>query len=108
MLEVEVALILAAFAAVTLASLIAQQSRVARRVAGPFGGGGEVYVVAPSDPLLRQLGQAAEISVEVPAVEPPPALVFAEGEITILHAEPLEGGLSLLVDIVPNLPVAAP
>ncbi len=108
MLEVEVSLILSTLAAVTLASLVMQQTHIARRVAGPFALAGELHLVSPADPLLRQLGLPAEIVTQPPTPQPPTTPTIPSGEILILSVDVNASVLIAVVDILPSAPGESP
>ncbi len=97
MLEVEVALLLASFAAITLASLVAQQSQIGTISAGVFQSEVDLHLVVSEDPLIRQFGLAAEIRNDPPPLESIPA---SQGAIDILFVTADGQRLTLLVEFV--------
>ncbi len=108
MLEVEIALFLAVFATVTLASLVMQQIRISRRIVGPFEPGSELLLVSPSDPLLRDLRLPAEISLTPPPPDTPPSVVIPAGDLTILTVDLDGDSISVVAEITPTAEEESP
>ena len=62
MLELQVAIVLLAFGVVTLASLLATQTRMLKRVERGFGPGSTVYVTPSNDPWVQKLRASARLT----------------------------------------------
>ncbi len=100
-LELEVAILLAAFAAVTLASLLAQQVRVVERLTGVFGSEQVIYLAVTADELQRQLRLPPTMSHDLvspwsvlPAIPP--------GDITVITVSASDDSISLIADVFPT------
>jgi prepilin-type N-terminal cleavage/methylation domain-containing protein len=76
LLELQVAIILLAFGFVTLASLMATQTRLLKRLERGFGPGSTIYVTQSKDPWVKKLAPPARLTTAAvnetaPAAGPP-------------------------------------
>ena len=102
LLELQVAIILLAFGIVTLASLLATQTRLVKRLERGFGPGSTVYVTQSKDPWVRKLGSPARMTAAA-VNESAPANVNSANNVSIvskdqeLNAE----SMSVTADVTP-------
>jgi hypothetical protein len=105
MLELQVALVLLTFGLVTLASLLATQTRVEKRLQNGFASGSTIYLTQSKDPWVRALGAPARITTQTFA-QTTPSSVSAVNQLTIvdrqqdLNAETM----TVTVDLSPASP----
>ena len=66
LLELQVAVILLAFGVLTLASLMASQTRLVKRIEKGFEPDGRIYLAQPNDPWVRKLRAPAQLTTQEP------------------------------------------
>jgi prepilin-type N-terminal cleavage/methylation domain-containing protein len=66
LLELQVAVVLLAFGVATLASLMANQSRLVKRIENGFEPDGRIYLTQSNDPWVKKLQAPAQLSIEEP------------------------------------------
>ena len=98
LLELQVAIILLAFGVVTLASLLATQTRLLKRVQGDFRGGQTLYITQSNDPWIRKLTAAARVTKE-PVTQSAPPTVTAQNKVTIVGQEHDLAAESMIVTV---------
>jgi hypothetical protein len=103
MLELQVAIVLLAFGVVTLASLLATQTRVLKRVERGFAPGSTVYVTPSSDPWVQKLHTAARLTTAALAQSAPPSVSEPGNTVTIVdkQADLKQESITVTVDAAP-------
>ena len=86
LLELQVAIVLLAFGVTTIASLMATQSRLTRRLNAGFTSGSSVHVTRSPDPWLRKLSIPARLSSTELSQAAPPA-VDQNNSVSIIASE---------------------
>ena len=86
LLELQVAIILLAFGVVTLASLLATQGRLGKRVRGDFKPGATVSLTQSNDPWVRKLTAAARVS-KGPIVHPAAPTAWVKNDFDVVAKE---------------------
>ena len=103
MLELQVAIVLLAFGVVTLASLLATQTRMLKRVERGFAPGSTVYVTPSNDPWIQKLRTSARLTA-AQLNQPAPATVSDPANtVTIVdkQAELKGESMSVTADVTP-------
>src|SRR4051794_40481019 len=86
MLELQVALVLLTMGFVTLASLLATQTRLLKRLERGFAPGATIYMTQSKDPWVKKLGAPARVtSTEI--VETAPIAVTAANTVAIVEQQ---------------------
>jgi hypothetical protein len=103
MLELQVAIVLLAFGVVTLASLLATQTRVLKRVERGFSPGSTVYVTPSNDPWVQKLRAAARLTAAELNQSTPATVTNPGNTLTIVSKQTdLKGeSLSVTADVTP-------
>jgi hypothetical protein len=86
LLELQIAIVLLAFGVVTLASLLATQSRQLKRLQGAVRPGATVYVTESSDPWVQKLTAAAK-ATSTPLSQLAAPAVAATNTVEIVQQE---------------------
>ena len=103
MLELQVAIVLLAFGVVTLASLLATQTRMLKRVERGFAPGSTVYVTPSNDPWIQKLRTSARLTAAELAQTSPPTVTNPGNTVTIADKQTeLKGeSMSVTADVTP-------
>jgi len=86
LLELQVAIVLLAFGVVTLASLLATQTRLLKRLQTGYGPGSTVYVTRSNDPWVQKLSAPARVTT-TPITQSPAPTVTAANDVSIVSQE---------------------
>ena len=86
LLELQVAIVLLAFGVVTLASLLATQTRMLKRLERGFANGAVVHVTQSNDPWVLKLRTAARLSSDA-LVQPSPPTVTVSNTVELVNSE---------------------
>ena len=102
LLELQVAIILLAFGIVTLASLLATQTRLLKRVQGDFKDGATLYLTQSNDPWVRKLTAAARVTKEPVTQTAVPTVTAANNVAVVAQEHDLNAeGMTVTVDVSP-------
>ena len=83
LVELQIAIVLLAFGVVTLASLLATQMRLLRRLQAGYGPGTTLYVTRSNDPWVQKLAAPARIT-SAPITQSSVPTVTAANNVSII------------------------
>jgi hypothetical protein len=86
LLELQIAIVLLAFGVVTLASLMATQTRLLRRLQAGYGPGTTIYVTRSNDPWVQKLAAPARLT-SAPITQSSVSTVTAANNVSIVSQE---------------------
>jgi hypothetical protein len=102
LLELQVGLVLLTMGFMTLASLLATQTRMQKRLERGFGQGATVYLTQSKDPWVKQLGAPARITTAAINSTAPTAISVSNDVAIVQQQRDLAAETQIVtVDIAP-------